>query len=988
MVLVLFTAFGYAQNKTITGNVTDASNLALPGASVVVKGTSVGTSTDFDGNYSISANTGDTLVFSYIGFVTDEVTVDGDSINVSLTEDSSKLDEVVVVGYGVTRKEDLTGAVSSIGAETFEVQPVTTLEEGMQGRMPGVQVVQNSGQPGAGTSIRIRGVASLAGSSEPLFVIDGIPQFNSNVGAANGLSNIDPNNIASIEVLKDAASTAIYGSRAANGVVLVTTKRGQTGEPVLRFSSNSAVQSVRNKLDLMSGQQYIDYVLEYFDNSIADGDLTQADKDQALSEIQDAGIANTDWQEQLYRTALRQSYNLSLSGGSDKSKYFVSASYLDQEGIVQDTDFERLALRVNLENKISDRINLTTMVSASRTFQNRFVGNDGTNNTVGGKNGIASILGAEPSVAPRDGDGNLTDVRAYSFSGVNNQNPFGYVESTDEREAYRFQANVEARIELLKGLSNTVRLGATYDNSKTGVYLPSSLVITPQQAEVGTREDLNVIVENFVTFDKQIYDDINLNLIGGVAFQKEASDRFRISGQGLPDDNLSINALQALETVSPPETNIIEQTLISLFARANVNIKGRYLLNASVRRDGASQFAEGNKSATFPAASAGWRISEEEFISDESALSNLKLRASWGQSGNQAILPYQSLTIGSSVNTPQGNGTGLNSGLAPNLPNKNLTWETATQTNLGLDFGFVEQKYRFSFDWYTKTTEDLLANILLPLSSGFSSIISNVGEIRNQGYEISAAMDIPVSDDLEFFVDANFSSNDNEVIKTKGGEDIITGGSNDRSGTTLIVREGESISSFYMIKFLGLDTNGNPLYEDFDENGTIDEADRQIVGSSLPDFVYGINFTTNYKKLSLAMNWQGVSGLTIYNSKLNSLVDANPGSNKRTDLRDFTPTRPSVAAGSANRTSDRYLEDASYLRLKNIKLNYVIPTDNFKAISNLNIYVSAQNIITLTDYSGYDPEVNSFSGGDLRQGVDLSAYPSVKTITLGLNVSF
>ncbi len=985
---VMLTLTGYSQDIKIKGNV-QADGIPLPGVSIVIKGTRKGTTTDFDGEYSISGvNKGDVLIFSYIGYETQEATVNNqNTINISLIEDNSQLDEVVVVGYGVKRKADLTGSVSSLDAKAFDFQPVTTLEEGMQGRLSGVQVVQSSGQPGAGTSIRIRGVASLAGSSEPLFVIDGIPQFNSDVREANGLSTLDPNEIASIEVLKDAASTAIYGSRAANGVVLITTKRGKTGEPVFRFSSNLGIQSVRNKLDLMSGQEYVDFVTEYYDNSIADGDLTQLDKDQAIQEFQNAGIANTDWQDELFRSAIRQNHSISVSGGSETSKYFVSLSYLDQEGAVLDTDFNRVALRVNLDNNIGSRVKLATQLSGSRTFQNRFVGNDGTNNTGGGKNGIGSILAAEPSIAPRDADGNLSDVRPYSFSSVENQNPFGYVEATDQREAYRFQGNVEAHIQLLEGLTNTVRFGATYNNADIGVYLPSSLLITPQQASIQSRKDLNLLVENFVTYNKQINDNINLNLVGGVAYQNEISDRFSISGQGLPDDNLTINALQALETVSPPETNKVEQTLNSVFGRVNISIKGRYLFNASVRRDGASQFAKGNKHATFPAASLGWRISEEEFISDESTISNLKLRASWGQSGNQAILPYQSLTIGESVNTPQGNGIGLNSGLAPNLPNKNLTWETSTQTNLGLDFGFADQKYRFSFDWYTKTTEDLLANILLPLSSGFSSIISNVGEIRNRGFEITAGVDIPVSDDFEILVDANLSSNKNEVIKTNDGEDIITGGSNDRTGATLIVREGESLSSFYMIKFLGNDENGNPIFEDVDENGVIDGADRQIVGSSLPDFVYGINLTANYKRLSLGMNWQGVSGLTVHNSRLSSFVGANPGSNKRSDLRDFTP-RPSVASAIGGRQSDRFLENASYLRLKNIKLNYAFPTEKMKGISNLNVYVSAQNLITITDYSGYDPEVNSFSGGDLRQGVDLSSYPSVRTLTLGFNLTF
>ncbi len=984
---MLMSLSGFAQDKNISGTV-QADGAPLPGVSIVVQGTTRGTTTDFDGLYTISVSEGDVLLFSYIGFVAQQVTVGSQSaINVTLLEDASKLDEVVVVGYGVKRRADLTGSVSSLDAKTFEVQPVTTLEEGIQGRLSGVQVVQSSGQPGAGTSIRIRGVASLAGSSEPLFVIDGIPQFNSDVRDANGLSNIDPNEIASIEVLKDAASTAIYGSRAANGVVLITTKRGKAGEAVFRFSNNIGVQTVRNQLDLMSGQEYVDFVTEYYNNSIADGDLTEADRDQALGEIQDLGVANTDWQDELFRSAIRQNYSLSVSGGSEDSRYFVSLNYLDQEGAVLSTDFNRLALRINLDNNIGKRVKLSTQLAGSRTFQNRFLSDDGTNDTTGGKNGIGAVISVEPSISPRDANGNLSDARAYSFSGVNNENPFAFAEATDERDSYRFQGNVEARIDLIEGLTNTVRLGATYNNTNTGIYLPSSLLITPQQARIQEREDVNLLLENFVTYTKQFGQDFNLNLVGGIAFQRETSNRFSISGQGLPDDNLTINALQALESVSPPQTNNIEQALNSVFGRANLSYKGRYLFNASVRRDGASQFAEGNKFATFPAASVGWKVSEEDFIPDGSFISNLKLRASWGQSGNQAIQPYQSLTIGSSVNTPQGNGTGLNSALAPNLPNENLTWETATQTNLGLDLGFDNQKYRFSLDIYSKTTEDLLANVLLPLSSGFSSIISNVGEIRNDGFEISAGVDIPFSEDFEILLDGNLSANDNEVVRTNNGEDIITGGSNDTSRATLIVREGESISSFFMTRFLGLDENGLPQFEDLDGNGIIDQADRQIVGSSLPDFVYGLNVTTNYKRFSLAMNWQGAAGLTVFNSRLSTLVSSSPGVNKRRDLRDFTP-RPSVQAQSANRSSDRFLEDASYFRLKNVKLNYSVPTANINGVSNLNVFISAQNLLTFTGYSGFDPEVNSFSGGDLRQGVDLSAYPSVRSITLGLNMSF
>ena len=989
--LMLIGVFSYAQTKTIKGTVKGEDATALPGVTVVVKETAQGTISNMDGEFVLpGVPENATIKFSFIGMKSKEIPVTGISvIDVVLESESIGLEEVVAVGYGSQRKSDLTGAISSIDSKAFELQPVTTMEEGLQGKLSGVQVIQSTGQPGAGSSMRIRGIASLSGSTEPLYVVDGVPQFNPDVREANGLSNLDPNEIASIEVLKDAASTAIYGSRAANGVVMITTKMGRSGIPTLKYSTNVGIQQVRNKLDMMSGPEYYDFTMSYFDNSIADGDQTTADKDQAIQQFNSIGIANVDWQDELFKTAVKQNHNISISGGTDMSKYFVSASYTDHKGIIKGTDFERVALRANLDNKINDRLNLTTRLTVSRTLQNRFVGTDGTNDTADGKTGIGAMFMMEPSIPGTDADGNITDAQPYGFSGVNNVNPLAYLDAVDQRKAYRFQGIVDVNVKIIEGLTNTTRLGGTYDRSKMDEFLPSSVLINAQQVKLYTNDNLNLLAENFLTYQKQVNDDFGFNFVAGLSFQQDQTELLQINGKGLPDDVLQNNALQALTSMAPPESYYIDKTLQSVFLRGNFNIKNRYLLNASVRRDGASQFAKGNKYATFPGASLAWRISNEEFLSDNATVSDMKLRASWGQTGNQAIQPYQSLTIGNTVNTPAGSGTGLNTGLAPNLPNTDLTWETTAQTNIGFDLGLMNQKYRFSLDLYNKNTTDLLAYVLLPPSAGFTSIIDNLGEIRNRGIEFSAAVYIPVNNDLNFTMDANFSKNENEVIKTNNGIPIISsaGDSNDNSWSTTIVKEGESLSSFFLIKYLGDDADGNPIHEDINGDGEITDADRQIVGKSLPDFIYGLNISADYKRLSLYMNFTGAAGLSVHNVMLGAMVSPSPGINKRTDLTDYY-SRPSFEAANLHRGSSRFLEDASYFRLKNIKLNYSLPIKSNNIISKVDLYASAQNLFTFTKYSGYDPEVNSFSGADLRQGIDNRAYPSVKTFTVGLNVTF
>ncbi len=972
------------QQKNIRGKVTDSSGQSLPGVTVVIKGTTTGTITDDDGNYSISGVSGDAiLVFSFVGMKKQEIPVKGkETIDVTLSEESVGIEEVVAIGYGTVKKSDLTGAVSSLDEDVFVAQPTTSLEQGIQGRLAGVQVLQSSGQPGAGISVRVRGVSSFAGGTEPLYVVDGIPLYNFDVSGNNGLSTINPNDIASVEVLKDAAATSIYGSRASNGVILVTTKSGKQGSSKLTYTTYFAVQNLRKKIDLMSGDEYSKYVLDYYNNPLSG--FSSDEIAVATEQLNLYGGSNTDWQDEIYNPAIQQSHDLSISGGTEQTKYFMSVGYLNQDGIAETTNFKRYSLRVNLDNKIGERVRLVGRMNISKAIQNGFVAFDGTNTRQKGKNGVGSVLTASPNVPPFNSDGTYADVSPFGFSGIDLENPYALTEALDRNTTHQVLSSLDLDIKLLEGLNNRTRLGVDYSNRRTDSYFPSTLPnLGAQTIELDTREQMSTVLENFMEYNKTFTEDINLKATAGVSFQEDNLRFLEISAADLPTDDLENNSIQAASTISPPVTNIIKSVLVSQFVRADINLYDKYLFSSSVRRDGSSRFGEDNKYSIFPAFSAAWRISNEEFIKNLN-VSNLKLRASWGKSGNQAIDPYTSLTIAEIVSSPQGSGTSLIPALAPNLPSPSITWETTTQTNIGLDLSFVNNRYRLGVDYYHKVTDDLIANVSLPASSGFSEILDNVGKIKNSGLELVLGATTNISNDLEFDFEFNLSKNTNEVLQTNGGKDILSS----REGATVLIREGESISSFYLVKFLGFDEDGNPLYDDLNNDGTINDLDRQVVGTSLPDFVYGLNINGTYKKFTLDMNWQGTTGGSIHNSLLQSqLAYPDVETNKIRNIKDFFPNPSAENMVKSTPFDDRFLEDASYLRLKNIKLGYhVLMPSSFA--NSLNLYVSVQNLLTITNYSGYDPEVNTFSGNDLRQGVDNGAYPSVKTFTLGLNVIF
>ena len=1001
LVLVLLgCTAAFAQNRQFSGKVTNPQQAPVIGATVQLKNSKVTTATGNDGSFTISAP-GDNvvLIISSVGFEKKEILATaGVPVTIQLKEEAQGLSDVVVVGYGTQKKAELTGSVASIRNEKLHEMPVVSVEQAVSGRLAGVQVQQTSGQPGAGISVRVRGVSSIAGGNEPLYVIDGLPQFNDDVRGANGLATINPSDIESIEVLKDASATAIYGSRGANGVVMVTTKSGRAGQARVVFESSAGVQKLRKKLELMNADEYVDFSKRYYTNS---GQAFPADLAAYTPGY------NTDWQDEVFRTALLSNNNLSVSGGNEKTRYYISTGFTSQQGIVRNSGYQRGSVRLNLDSKVSDHFSVQSRLTVSRAKQNGFSPSVGDNTRNFGKSGIGSVMRAISTVPVKNPDGTYTDVTPFSFNGIDAENPVAMADEVlDQNTTTRIQGGVDFKTVIIKGLTNTTRLSGDFYHIRRDLYFPRILPRLGNNigsAELGNYDKTSLLAEDFLEYKYNLAPTSYIEAIGGVSYQKERLNTIDLAASGFGTDQLKNYNFNSASSISKPNTNVVENTILSAFARVRLNLKDKYMFAASIRRDGASVFAENNKYGVFPSVSAAWRMSEEEFLQNVSWLSSLKLRASWGQAGNPAIKPYQSLLLGQTVNTGQGAGTGLAVGLAPTFPNPNLKWETTTQTDVGFDAGLLKDRFRLTFDYYIKTTSDLLALVQLPPSAGVGAgigsgpgqIIDNVGEVQNKGWELTLGTNIFNNEDWMIAIDVNLSQNRNKVTKTKDGKDIPTiAGGNDASGSNSIIRVGEPLSAFYGPKFLGMDKDGVALYENLngDKDATgrdlINALDNQIIGSPYPDLYYGINPTIRYKRLTLSSVWAGVSGSKINNAALFDLTTPSPVCqyNKLKAVNDFYPT-PSLTVSNYHFRSDRYMEDGSFFRLRNIRLDYNIEMKS-KTIKNLNVYVSAQNLLTFTHYSGYDPEVNTFNGNDRRQGVDLGAYPAAKTYNLGFGITF
>ena len=992
-----------AQQKTITGTVTaEADGIALPGVNVIVKGTSNGTSTDFDGNYSINVDGNDAiLVFSYIGYSSKEIAVSSSStVNVALVEDLASLDEVVVVGYGSRRKSDVTGAVSSVTTDELNAFPVLDAAQALQGRAAGVVVQSNNGgEPGAPISIKIRGNTSINASSAPLIVVDGF------VGATMPQAN----DIKSLEVLKDASATAIYGSRGANGVVLVTTKKGRSGKLSVEFNSTYAVQNIANSLDLLNAADFATYQQEVFNNQALTAGIPAV--------TYSPGTADIDYQDLIYRQGNTSNHQLSFSGGSDKINFYASGNYFKQDGIVVNSGFERATFLTNVDAQVTDKLKMGLNLFGSRGVKNGIPTQANGSVTAGNDDVVALSMRFAPDLGVREADGSFTvDTRGDFLD-----NPYAVAtERINETTTDNFRVNTYLGYELIEGLNFKTTFGFKTINETEGLFLPSTLNVTAgQKGGEATIENLNrstLLSENYLTYTKEIGKGV-LTLLGGYSYQRDVREYFGAGAQGFPSNSLGYNNLGAgAVTLQPASSNTKSETQ-SQFGRVNFDYDDKYLLTATVRRDGASNFSKNEKYAIFPSAAFGWKISNESFLKDVDAISNLKLRASWGKTGNQAISAYQSLAslnaIYSSVNGQQVNA------VTPNQPsNPDLKWETSIQTNIGLDLGLLNNRFNLTLDYYNINTEDLiLSNTGLPKYFGFlnDEILANVGEINNKGFEISLNAKIINNDNFSWNADLNWSTNKNEVVSLINGADLFDSAAPSyfSVGNTYVLREGEAVGLFWGYDYVGIHQGGalpagtvgassttlegDPLFADIDEDGTRGAGDQTIIGDPNADFTFGITNNFSYKNWDLNVFIQGSQGGEIFNMTNVQLFNGDSNTTYDYFNASLNGTAPRAGNNSDREISSRFVEDGSYVRLKNLAVGYNFPSDIVEklGLENIRLSVSAQNLLTFTSYSGLDPEVSYFGGSganntkrNTAQGFDFGNYPTVESINFSLNVKF
>ena len=996
-------AFSANAQNIINGVVTDETGDALIGVTVIVQGTTTGTITDIDGSFSINAAPDAVLDVSYIGYKTQSIPVNGQSsINVSLGADAEILDEVVVVGYGTVKKSDVTGSVSSVKAEDLQAFPVLNAGQALQGRAAGVVVqTQNGGEPGADISIRVRGSSSLNASSDPLVVVDGF------VGAQFPQQN----DIESIEILKDASATAIYGSRGSGGVILVTTKKGKSGKATVELNSTFSAQETTNRLDLLDANGFARYQNMIRTNA---GDTPYSQ-----------GLANTNWQDQIYRNGNTNNHQLSVSGGGDNVNYYISGSYFDQQGIVVNSAFERIQFLANVDAKVNDKLKIGLSSVASRSDQDgvstQSTGSDAIGSVNGGGDDVVALaFRFSPDVDLLDDDGNFSQ----NSVGDAIENPWAVANFiTNETKTDNARTNVYADLEILKGLNFKTTVGYRTQNSTEGYFKPQVFMLSQGGAFLESVKRTRLLNENYLTYNKAIGTG-NLTATVGHSYQRSTTEGFEAGARELLTDAFSFYNLEAGQIDQRSvDSRFSESEIESVFGRLNFDWANKYLITATVRRDGASNFAANNKFATFPSFAVGWKVSNEEFLVNNSTISNLKLRASYGLTGNQAIGPYESLEIFDVQPPSEIDGT-FGVTLAREA-NPDLRWETSEQTNIGIDLGLFQDRITFSADYYNIDTRDLLAidrASAFYLGTSDLDVLRNVGSINNNGIELSLTSNNINTNNFRWTTNLNFARNRNEVIELSGGTEIIGSGAPGyfSGASTYILREGEALGQFWGWEYLGVYQGGDipagagfvgdavpgePLFADLADqdgnfDGVIDDSDRQIIGDPNPDFSFGVANTFSYKSFDLNIFFQGTVGGDIFN--LTAIQLYNGDSNGVTDLLNaWTPENTNTdiprAALRGRERSSRFVEDGSHLRLKNIALGYSLPDRLMQNVgfASARLSVSAQNILTITGYSGLDPEVSYFGSGGERRGDDnviighdFGNYPNLQSITFGLNLKF
>jgi len=973
--VVIFSFASYAQQRLITGKVTDVSGLGIPGVTVQVKGTTIGTITDIDGKYSISVNQG-VLRFSYIGFVAQEIPITNQTtIDIVLAEETKALNEVVVVGYGTQKKKDLTTAVSVVGEKELRDRPIVSAAQALQGKAAGVQVIQPSGKPGVGLSVRVRGATSVLAGNEPLYVVDGVPTTD--------ISGLSPSDISSMSILKDASSSAIYGARAANGVVLITTKRGETNRLVVNFNSYYGVSKLRKTIDVLRTKDY------------------RALREELSPGSYDGSWTNyTNWSDKVFSTGYDQSYQLSASGGTDKMKYFVSGGYLSQEGIVKPARFDRYSVRVNLDNQVKSWLRIGTNLSVLRLRSK-----DTPDNLSSGRGGvIMSTLNTPPFLQVYENEGKpgfiLNDTTHFAPNPIQNswENPIAYMNGADQ-EAIDNKLigsfNIDAT--LLKGLSYKSRFGVDLSYHQWDTYLdPFRTSYGRSQHGSGSSDKNNETTwmwENTLDYAKTSGKHNFTGMIGS-SVQKYDYNRSQLWGTNFPSD-IAVRTLLAANTISG-QTTREEWAIASFFGRGTYDYDNKYYLTVSLREDGSSKLA--HPWGTMPSFSAGWRISSEKFMKNLSFVDDLKIRGGWGKNGNQEGIPnyaqYGLVSYSRYTLKPKEIPTGPASSQST-YGNPDLKWETTAQTNLGFDLTMFNSRVTMNLDMYWKKTSDVLMNVQLPSYLPITTIQTNVGEITNKGVELNLNT-VNIDDKLKWSTDFNISFNRNKVSALKYTRVYYFGYVYSNNSNVSTVQVGLPLGSFYGYISEGVDpATGNLKYKDVNNNGSFDAGDRTVIGNAQPDFIFGFTNNLSYGRFDLNVFFQGSYGNDIYNSTRIDLEGMFDSKNQSTVvLRRWTPENPNTdipKAGNMDnvRNSSRFVEDGSYIRLKSLTLSYRIPADQkIKGINKMSFFITGQNLLTFTKYSGFDPEVSAYGNNTAEMGIDYGTYPQYRSVIIGINVEF
>ncbi|WP_347153286.1 TonB-dependent receptor [Phocaeicola vulgatus] len=986
------------QAKTVTGTVTDVSGEPIIGANIRIKGTTTGTITDIDGNFSIEAEPQSVIEVSYIGYLTQETVINNQkSIRFLLKEDTITLDEVVVIGYGVQKKADLTGSVANINTEKLNTQSNANIGQALQGKIAGVDIVSQGGAPGSGTRIMVRGIGTLNNAS-PLYIVDGMYM--------NSIDHINPNDIASIDVLKDASSAAIYGSRAANGVIIVTTKEGSNteGKPIIDLSVNLGISTASKFLDMLDAKGWAEVT------TIA----RQAIGKPALDMATDlANKPDNDWQDIMFRPALMQNYNLSVKGGGKYSTYYTGLGYFNQDGIVKGTNYQRYNIQSKNDYKrgiFSAGTNLIISFSHDKPLHQELRGGM-----------IGTILQSVPTLEKYD------DTREGGYGGtygdvVNIPHPLAIIDDNimdRYNENVKIFANLYAQIELFKGLKYKLNLTPDFSFERYKNYLNkydfglatnSITQLTERQ-----RRRRNILVENLLTFDRT-FGEHKISALAGYTYQDSRFRHIQAYGEGLPQ---GLEEIDAATTNRSNEGNSWRSVLTSILGRVFYSYQNKYLFTATIRRDGSSKFGKNNRYGYFPSFSLGWNVAEEKFMENVHWLDQLKLRGGYGVLGNQEIDNYQySSTITTGINYPDGNGGLLQGAFPKNFANPDIKWEETAMTNVGIDFMAFNNRLSLTADYYVKNTKDILLTVPIPISSGGANDpIRNAGKIRNNGFEFNLGwMDQP-NPDISYGINLIGSFNKNKVIAMGSESGSIKGGSTNQNITTSETKAGYPIGGYWLISTAGYFNSqeevdayakdgkkiqpaaepGDIKFVDANNDGVINDDDRVFQGSPFPDFTFALNGNMRYKNFDLSIGLQGVLGNKIYNATRQTLEDVTKGSNFLASCLDYwTPenknaSHPRLTWDDPNRNtraeSDRYLENGSYLRLRSVQLGYTFPQTWFKgAIQHARVYINAENLFTITSYSGYSPDVNADNAN--YRGFDNFIYPTNRTFMLGLNVTF